>query len=163
MRSFSRRKAGVLRQCVAVMLVGTSLGLCSPAFAGDFISPRFSAPAPAGLGVTLGLASATQPGLPGFGTQASLASAETEFGFQDPSQQQPTQPASHPPERHWTKGGKIMTGIGVGLAVVGIIEFTRTTQPLAQGGVEINWKATGGITMGAAAILAAIGLTRRGD
>ena len=152
MRSFSRRKAGVLRQCVAVMLVGTSLGLCSPAFAGDFISPRFSAPAPAGLGVTLGLASATQPGPP-----------ETGFGFQDPSQQQPTQPASHPPERHWTKGGKIMTGIGVGLAVVGIIEFTRTTQPLASGGVEINWKATGGITMGAAAILAAIGLTRRGD
>ena len=66
-------------------------------------------------------------------------------------------------ERTWTRGGKIMTFIGIGLVGTGAFWMTRSNTTVASSGntsYEINWKATGGITMGAGAALMIIGLTR---
>ena len=34
----------MIRRFLALLLAGTMLGLCSPVFAGDFVSPRFVVP-----------------------------------------------------------------------------------------------------------------------
>src|ERR1700691_1596791 len=97
MRAVFSRRTLMIRQSVAVVLVGALLGLCSPVLAGDFVPRKFNLP-PAGLGVTLGIRSvSSQPGLPGLDTRIGLAGANAAFGLRDPNQQPPAQPATPPP------------------------------------------------------------------
>jgi hypothetical protein len=114
----SNTAAGVIRQCVAVVLVGALPAVCSPALAGDFVAQRFNVSS-AGLGVTLGLRSvSSEPGLPGPGTQLGIANANAAFTSPAPAPQQPPQPASPPPPAQHgslTTKGKVLKWVGVGL------------------------------------------------
>jgi len=74
------------------------------------------------------------------------------------------QPVRH---RHWTKGGKIMTGIGAGLLVGGGIALAHglnnaNSYSCTSGGtcVAVDWKVTGGIWLGTGAVLTVLGVTR---
>jgi hypothetical protein len=69
--------------------------------------------------------------------------------------------------RSWTKGGKIMTAIGIPMAAIGaivLIAGPKQTDYYSGGsttGVRVYWKATGAIWMSAGAVLTILGLTRR--
>jgi hypothetical protein len=71
------------------------------------------------------------------------------------------QPASS--GKTWTKGGKIMTFIGIPVAAVGAVMLAVGSDEDRIGGtdVAINWKATGAIWLAGGAVLTIIGLTRR--
>ena len=168
----SRRTAGIIRQCVAVVLVGALLGLCSPVLAGDFVPQKFNVP-PAGLGVTLGLRSiSSEPELPGPSTRVGLASTNAAFSIQYPAQQQPAQPTYQPPpQRHWTTAGKVLTFVGLGLVVSGVLTAALGNQQITAcssysgncASTSINWKPIGGGIAATGGALMIIGLTRRGD
>lgn len=74
----------------------------------------------------------------------------------------------HPvPQRHWTKGGKIMTFIGLGLLAGGGAAFAygetnSNRYPCTGGGtcVAVDWKWTGVGWLAAGSTLTVIGLTR---
>ena len=80
----------------------------------------------------------------------------------------PAAPSSQPvKQRHWTKGGKIMTGIGAGLLVGGGIALAHgltnaNSYSCTSGGtcVAVDWKVTGGIWLGTGAVLTVLGVTR---
>jgi len=70
-------------------------------------------------------------------------------------------------QRHWTKGGKIMTGIGAGLLVGGGIALAHglsnaNSYSCTSGGtcLAVDWKVTGGIWLGTGAVLTVLGVTR---
>ena len=96
---------------------------------------------------------------------AELRAAIPDFNvsFDDPAT-----PSSQPVKRrHWTKGGKIMTGIGVGLLVGGGAALAHgltnaNSYSCTSGGtcLAVDWKVTGGIWLGAGAVLTALGVTR---
>jgi hypothetical protein len=62
-----------------------------------------------------------------------------------------------------TKGGKIMTGIGLGLLAAGVVMIAVDggTEVGSSSDVSIDWRTTGYIWAGAGAVLLIIGLTRR--
>ena len=60
----------------------------------------------------------------------------------------------------WTKGGKIMTGIGLALIGVGAV-FMASGNTDIGGGSYIDGKATGAVWISAGSVLTIIGLTRR--
>jgi hypothetical protein len=102
-------------------------------------------------------ASAAEPNLVNPALIAGMAAPRAGAASAD----QPAQPSGG---RRWTHGGKIMTFIGVGLVGAGAFMMTRSNTTVATSGstaYQINWKATGGITMGAGAVLMILGLTRR--
>ena len=139
----------MIQRYLALMTVMMLLGLSSPALAGDLVSPQLTASLSA---------DAVRPYIPG-----RLAA----FSFQAPSQT-PSQLPAAPVEKHWTKGGKIMTFIGLGLvaAGVGLMFVPNTTVSSSCNSsscseTQINWKATGGGIAGGGAVLMIIGLTRR--
>jgi hypothetical protein len=155
----------MIRQCVALLLVSSLLGLCSPAIAGDLVSIRFTVlrqdkhvrPGPANI--------FSSPGLPSFSTRVGLPNTHVAL-FVPSSEQQPYQPAQTQPQPHgWTKAGKILTVLGIGVAGAGAVMIAKggTTTVASNGNtsVGIDWRTTGYIWVGVGAALAVIGLTRR--
>jgi len=111
-----------------------------PAFAQNLVSPRLL-PSPAELRVATANAS--------LGQNSSAA---------------PEQPV---PQKHWTKGGKIMTYIGLGLLAGGVSAFAYgesngNSYGCNSGGtcIAVDWKWTGVGWMAAGSTLTVIGLTR---
>jgi hypothetical protein len=74
-----------------------------------------------------------------------------------PNQAQQQAPAG----KVWTRGGKIMTVIGLACAGTGAVMMTRKNSDIGSSGMQINWRATGAIWIGTGAVLTIIGLTRR--
>ncbi len=128
------------RRYLAIIMVISLIGMCSPALAGDLVSPKL-----------LGSLS-ERPYLRG-----SIAAFSLPQAGQAPAKSQPQ-------SKEWTKPGKIMTIAGLGVVGAGAVMMTRSNSTVYSSGnqsLQINWKATGGITMGGGAVLALIGLTRR--
>jgi hypothetical protein len=130
----------------ATLLIVTVLGACLPALAQDLVSPKLLPPAPelrAGI------------------TARNIA---LDMGTDPPSQ-----PAA--PHRHWSKTGKILTIVGASLAGAGAVALAHgeTTQVACtsngSGGtcVDIAWRTTGAIWLGAGAALVIVGVTRHTD
>lgn len=76
-------------------------------------------------------------------------------------------PVQAAPQKHWTKGGKIMTYIGLGLlgggsAALAYGETNGNSYGCASGGpcVAVDWKWTGVGWIAAGSTLTVIGLTR---
>jgi hypothetical protein len=69
------------------------------------------------------------------------------------------------PHRHWSKTGKILTIVGAGLIGAGTAALVhgQNSEVACNGGscVNIAWRATGAIWMGAGAALVIVGATRR--
>jgi hypothetical protein len=150
----------MIRQCFALFLIGAMLGVCSPVFAGDYVSQRFAMPVK-----TSGLHSS----LPMFGAKAGFPASYAAFGLPESGQQQSGQPAPAPKTgRNLSTKGKVLTIIGIATAASGAIMMAQKDQTISSScsgntctSISINWKATGGITVGIGAVLAIIGLTRR--
>jgi hypothetical protein len=68
-------------------------------------------------------------------------------------------------QRHWTKGGKIMTYIGVGLMAGGggalAYGLSKKDNYCYGSCFAFDWKWTGAAWLGAGSVLTAIGATRR--
>ena len=123
------------------LILVAALSSASLASAQNLVSPKLLPPA-ADLRVATGNAS--------FG-QNSSASSE--------------QPATH---RHWTKGGKIMTFIGIGLmaggaGALGYGLSSENSYSCNTGGtcVAVDWKITGALWLAGGAALTVVGATRR--
>ncbi len=78
---------------------------------------------------------------------------------------QTSQPAA--PHRHWSKTGKILTIVGVGLIGAGAAALVhgQNTQVACNNGtcVDLAWRATGAVWAGGGAALVIVGLTRHTD
>src|SRR5580658_10415725 len=97
----------MLRQCVALLLVSSFLGLCSPVFAGDLTSTTGVG---SGFGhphLVSGLHLTSE--LPYF-TPKVVRPSGYAFGLP-----QAAQPQAAPPPTHITRTGKIMEWVGIGL------------------------------------------------
>lgn len=95
---------------------------------------------------------------------AELRVATTNANFGQNSSAAPEQPI---PQRHWTKGGKIMAYIGFGLLAGGVGAFAYgeskgNSYSCNSGGtcIAVDWKWTGVAWMAAGSTLTVIGLTR---
>jgi hypothetical protein len=83
--------------------------------------------------------------------------------------QEPGAPAKQPAkQKHWTKGGKIMTYIGAGLMAggAGALGYGLSNQnsPSCSAGntcIAVDWKWTGVAWLAGGSVLTVIGLTRR--
>ncbi len=98
---------------------------------------------------------------PALAEEANLVNPALLAGVEMPTTPTVANPAG---EKHWTKGGKILTIVGAGIVGVGAIMMTRDNTDISCSGntcTQINWKATGGLTMGGGAALMIIGLTRK--
>lgn len=98
---------------------------------------------------------------PALAGEASLVNPKLLAGLQPPTGPSAANP---PADRKWTPTGKVLTVVGVGLIAAGAFMMTRDNQTIAtEGNTEwqINWRITGGITMGGGAALTILGLTRR--
>lgn len=151
----------MIRQCIVFLLIGALLALCSPVYAGDFVSPRFNMPAKS---------SSVSAALPAFGARVSLPSNYAAFGLPQSSQQQQSQPTAPARQRHWSKGGKILTILGLGLAGVGAVMMTKENSTISSScsgntctEYQFRWRVAGGISVGTGAALTILGLTRRSD
>ena len=127
------------RRCWAALLVVAMLGGCLQVSAQDFVSPKLLPPASA--------------------LRTGIVTSNLAFGTgDDPSKQ------THPPRRHWTKGGKIMTIVGAGLigAGTGALIHGQNTQIACSSGTcaDIAWRATGAVWMAGGAALVVVGVTR---
>lgn len=114
-----------------------------PAFAQNLVSPRL-------------LPSSAE--LRAAAARASLGQSST------PSTSQPAH------QKHWTKGGKIMTFIGAGLLAggTGALAYGLSNEnsyscSVGNTCVAVDWKWTGVAWMAGGATLAVIGLTRRSE
>lgn len=125
------------------VLVTVVLFVALPAAAQNLVSPKLLPP-PAELRVAA--------------TSASLGQTSA------PSSSQPVH------EKHWTKGGKIMTYIGAGLLAGGTAALAygvsnENSYSCSTGStcIAVDWKWTGVAWMAAGSTLAVIGLTRRSE
>ena len=149
----------MVQKYIAVFLVLMLSSLtAAPAFAGDYTNAKLL-PHRLPLSGSAAAALASSTALPPRATFSEMV-ATAAFAPQQPGQGQPSQPA---PARHWSKAGKVMTVIGLGLAAAGGIMMTKQNTTIASNGTtetQIDWKATGGGFIAGGAILAVIGLTR---
>jgi hypothetical protein len=97
-------------------------------------------------------------------SSAELRVATTNLSLGQSSSAAPEQPV---PQKHWTKGGKIMTFIGLGLlggggAAFAYGESNGNSYSCNSGGtcLAVDWKWTGVGWMAAGSTLTVIGLTR---
>jgi hypothetical protein len=133
-------------RCWAALLILTMLGVCSHAFSQNLVSPKLLPPA-----ATL---------------RAGIAARNLAF---DAGNDSPNQAVA--PHRHWSKTGKILTAVGVGLiggGVAAIVHGQNTRVACVSNGAEetcaeIAWKATGAVWLGGGSALVIIGATRRTD
>jgi hypothetical protein len=132
----------------AALLMVTMLGGCLQALSQDLVSPKLLPP-PSALRV---------------------GSAARNLAFDmgdDPSNSK----HAAAPHRHWSKTGKILTFVGVGLVGGGAAAIVHgqntriacTSNGTVQTCADIAWRATGAIWTGAGAALVIIGATRRTD
>lgn len=96
---------------------------------------------------------------------AELRVAATNASLGQTSNVPPAQPAPH---KHWTKGGKIMTFVGLGLLAggTGALAYglsNENSYSCSSGGtcIAVDWKWTGVAWMAAGGALTVIGATRR--
>jgi hypothetical protein len=133
-------------RCWAALLMVTMLAACSQVLAQDLVSPKLLPPAPA--------------------LRAGITARNLAFDTENDS---PNQTVA--PHRHWSKTGKILTAVGAGLIVGGVVAivhgqdtrvacFSNGTQETC---ADIAWKATGSVWAGAGTALVIIGATRRTD
>ena len=148
----------MIRQCTVFVLIVAILGLCSPVYAGDFVSPRFNMPAKS---ASVGSA------LPTFGAKVALPSTYAAFAPPQSSPQQTSQPAPLPRQRHWSTKGKVLTIMGLGLAGAGGYMMTKENSTISSScsgntctEYQLRWRVAGGISIGTGAFLAILGLTR---
>ena len=136
----------------AALLIVTMLGVCSQAFSQNLVSPNLVSPKLLPPAATL---------------RAGIAARNIGFDAGDDS---PNQAVA--PHRHWSKTGKILTAVGVGLIGGGIGAIAPTAKNTRVACVsngaeetcaEIAWKATGAIWLGGGSALVIIGATRRTD
>ena len=153
----------MVQKYIALILVLTLSGLAAaPAFAGDYTNTKLLPHRILTAGST-SQALATSTAVPSRTTFSQMAGTLA-FAPPQASQAQPAKPAAS--TRHWTKGGKIMTIIGLSCVAAGGIMMTKQNQTISSTGstdLQINWKATGAIWIGGGAVLALIGLTRHSD
>ncbi len=126
----------------AALLIVTMFGACLQASAQELVSPKLLPPASV--------------------LRTGIAARNPVFGVgDDPS------PSNHAaaPHRHWSKTGKILTIVGVGLLGAGtaaIVHGQNTRVACSNGTcVSIAWRDTGAIWAGAGAALVIVGATRR--
>ena len=130
----------------AALLMVTMLGGCLQALSQDLVSPKLLPP-PSALRV---------------------GSAARNLAFDmgdDPSNSK----HAAAPHRHWSKTGKILTFVGVGLVGGGAAAIVHgqntriacTSNGTVQTCADIAWRATGAIWTGAGAALVIVGATRR--
>ena len=134
-------------RCWAALLVVTvtMLGVCSQAFSQNLVSPNLLPPA-----ATL---------------RAGIDARNLTFDAGD----SPNQPAVH--HRHWSKTGKILTFVGIGLVGAGAAAIVHgqdtriacTSNGATETCADIAWKATGAVWLGGGAALVIIGATRHTD
>jgi hypothetical protein len=118
----------MMRQCVAVLFM-TSLGVCAPVLADNFVSPRFTTSVKSSSVTVTLLSGYLESGSPRLTGSAALPKTDAAYSFQTPIQLQPEQPASPvPPHRHWAKVGKILTTVGLGLIGTGVAVMARRNQ-----------------------------------
>jgi hypothetical protein len=126
----------------AALLIVTMFGACLQASAQELVSPNLLPPASV--------------------LRAGIAARNPAFEMgDDPSNS--NHAAS--PHRHWSKTGKILTIVGVGLIGAGTaaIVHGQNTRVACSNGTCVNvaWRATGAIWAGAGAALVIVGATRR--
>jgi hypothetical protein len=126
----------------ATLLIVTLLGACLPALTQDLVSPKLLPPASE--------------------LRAGIVTRSLTF---DMGNDQADQPAA--PHRHWSKTGKILTIVGVGLIGAGAAALVhgQNTQVACNNGtcVDLAWRATGAVWAGGGAALVIVGLTRHTD
>lgn len=134
-------------RCWAALLMITMLAAGSQVLAQDLVSPKLL-PSAANL-------------------RAGIAARSQSFDTENDSPNQ----AAVAPHRHWSKTGKILTFVGVGLiggGIAAIAHGQNTRVACVSNGAEetcadIAWKATGAVWAGAGTALVIIGATRRTD
>jgi hypothetical protein len=127
----------------ATLLIVTMFGMCLAALSQDLVSPKL-----------LPAASELRAGM-------VVRNLAFDVG-EDPSNPPPA------PHRHWSKTGKILTIVGVGLIGAGtaaLVHGQDTRVVCASNGAaetcaDIAWRATGAIWVGGGAALTIVGLTR---
>jgi len=127
----------------AILLVIAISFASLPASAQELVSPKLLPP-PAALG-------------------AGIRNFHATFG------QEPGAPANQPAkQKHWTKGGKIMTYVGAGVMAggAGALGYGLSNQnslSCSSGStcIAVDWKWTGVAWLGIGSALTVIGLTRR--
>ena len=131
------------RICWSLVFV---IAACSPAIAGDLVSPKLLGP-PARSG------------------RLFLPGAIAAFNLPQSGQTQANAPAQ---SRKLSKTGKTLVIAGAGVIAIGAFMMTRSNTTISssvsgniQRDVQINWKATGGGVAGGGAAMLIIGLTRR--
>jgi hypothetical protein len=126
----------------ATLVIVTLLGGCLPALTQDLVSPKLLPPA-----------SELRAGIPTRNLTFDMGNDQT------------SQPAA--PHRHWSKTGKILTIVGVGLIGAGAAALVhgQNTQVACNNGtcVDLAWRATGAVWAGGGAALVIVGLTRHTD
>ena len=113
-------------RCWAALLMVTTLGVCSQAFSQNLVSPKLLPPA-----ATL---------------RAGIAARNLAFDAGDDS---PNQAAA--PHRHWSKTGKVLTFVGIGLVGAGAAALVHgqdtriacTSNGTTETCADIKWRATG--------------------
>ena len=124
---------------LSVLVIVAMLSACLPASAADLVSPKLLPP-------TSGL-------------RVGIPNQNAVFDSGTPSSDQPA-----PKHRHWSKKGKVLTIVGVGLiggGAAAIVHGQNTTVSCSGNTcTEIAWKATGAAWAAGGAALVIVGLTR---
>lgn len=167
----------MIRQYLALLLIGCLLGMCAPAFAGegDFVATTFVAPQKktvlvAGLGNMY-----STSGLPNFTTRVERPRFAA-FDLPQSGQQQPGQsPASQPTAKQLTTAGKVMKWVGIGLMGEGALtmglgaaEGSSASGACGAGAYQVScgtvrgvYYGIGGVSIGVGAILLVVGLHKK--
>ena len=136
--------------CAILFLFAVLVLMTSPALAQ--VSPAVAAQA---LPFSDALVSIQQSG-------SDLGSAPNDSTVRLAALQSPAEsPDTGSTERQWTKGGKIMTVIGLAVAGAGVVMIATGGETDIGDNTAIDWRTTGYIWAGAGSVLAVIGLTRR--
>jgi hypothetical protein len=146
----------MIRRCVALLLVSSLLGLCSPAIAGDLVSFRFTA-------------RQQDAKVANFSTLLALPHTPGAFYIPPPGQQQPSQPAPSQP-KHLTTTGKVLKWVGIGLMAEGAVwvglgaAVSNTCSQeycISPGLAKGVYYGIGGASIGTGAILLLVGLHKK--
>lgn len=142
----------MVQKYIAALLVLTMLGLTSPCLAGDLASPK---PLPQSRHLV------NPKFIPQRATfsrvAGSLAFAPPESG-QGQTGKSSTAASG---QAGMTKGGKIVTGIGLAMVGTGAVMIAKGGQSAVGGDMAVDWRTTGYLWVSVGGVLTLIGLTRR--